>query len=226
MSIQNIIRQEGVAGIIEKAYLLFIRFAFTFFYRFRLKVCGSKTVFLGPVEIKGGKNIAIGNNVVIERNVHLCAVNGEIEIGNDCYLGKNVVLATEGKIRIGNKVKIQQRSFVTGRGVEIDDNVWISHDSEVGGSQLKIGKDVIISPYVFITDTDHERNSETGEANLKHGITKPIQIERSAWICHGSSILKGFTIGEGATVAARAVVTKDVQSHTVVAGIPAKPINQ
>jgi maltose O-acetyltransferase len=37
-------------------------------------------------------------------------------------------------------------------------------------------------------------------------------------------ILPGVTIGEGAAVAAGAVVTKDVEAYTIVAGVPAKPI--
>lgn len=39
-------------------------------------------------------------------------------------------------------------------------------------------------------------------------------------------ILKGVTIGEGAIIAARAVVTKDVPPHSIVAGNPAKVIRQ
>ena len=50
----------------------------------------------------------------------------------------------------------------------------------------------------------------------------PIRIEDKAWIGANATVLQGVTIGEGAIVAAGAVVTKDVAPRTVVGGIPAK----
>ena len=43
-------------------------------------------------------------------------------------------------------------------------------------------------------------------------------------MCSNCIILPGVTIGEGAVVAAGAVVSRDVESWTVVGGVPAKPI--
>ena len=51
---------------------------------------------------------------------------------------------------------------------------------------------------------------------------RPIFIEQSAWVAAWSIILPGVTVGEGAVVAAGAVVTKDVEPWTVVGGNPAK----
>ena len=44
------------------------------------------------------------------------------------------------------------------------------------------------------------------------------------WIGAGSIILRGITIGDGATVGAGSVVTRDVESRTVVVGNPARPL--
>ena len=49
----------------------------------------------------------------------------------------------------------------------------------------------------------------------------PIIIEDDVWISFNATILKGVTIGKGAVIAANAVVTKDVEPYTVVAGNPA-----
>jgi hypothetical protein len=46
------------------------------------------------------------------------------------------------------------------------------------------------------------------------------------WIGHGAIILPGRTVGDGAVVAAGAVVSKDVPAYTVVAGVPAKPVKR
>jgi len=51
-----------------------------------------------------------------------------------------------------------------------------------------------------------------------------VHIKRNAWIGAGATILPGVTVGENAVVAAGAVVSRDVQANTVVAGIPAKVI--
>jgi acetyltransferase-like isoleucine patch superfamily enzyme len=48
----------------------------------------------------------------------------------------------------------------------------------------------------------------------------PISIEDDAWIGAGAIVLPGVRIGRGAVVAAGAVVTKDVESFTIVGGVP------
>ena len=46
------------------------------------------------------------------------------------------------------------------------------------------------------------------------------------WIGYEALIMSGVTIGDGAIIGARAVVTKDVPPYTIVAGVPAKPIRR
>jgi putative colanic acid biosynthesis acetyltransferase WcaF len=53
-------------------------------------------------------------------------------------------------------------------------------------------------------------------------VTGPICLARSSWVCAGAFVNLGITIGEGAVVAACAVVVKDVAPWTVVGGNPAK----
>ena len=57
-------------------------------------------------------------------------------------------------------------------------------------------------------------------------VSKPILIESKVWIGFDVTILKGVTIGEGAVIGAKSVVTKDVEPWTVVAGNPAKIIKE
>ena len=57
-------------------------------------------------------------------------------------------------------------------------------------------------------------------------MSAPIVIKNNVWIGMAAIILKGVTIGEGAIVAAGAVVTRDVPAHTIVAGVPAKVIKK
>ena len=53
-----------------------------------------------------------------------------------------------------------------------------------------------------------------------------IVIGNDVWIGYEAVILPGVRIGDGAIVAARAVVTKDVEPYTIVGGVPAKPIRK
>ena len=53
-----------------------------------------------------------------------------------------------------------------------------------------------------------------------------IIIGNDVWIGYEAAILAGVTIGDGAIIGARAVVTKDVPPYTIVGGIPAKPIRR
>ena len=53
-----------------------------------------------------------------------------------------------------------------------------------------------------------------------------IVIGNDVWIGYEAVILSGVTVGDGAVIGARAVVTKDVEPYTIVVGVPAKPIRK
>lgn len=56
--------------------------------------------------------------------------------------------------------------------------------------------------------------------------SRPVALGHDVWIGHGAAILPGVRIGTGAVVGAGSVVTKNVESYTIVAGVPAKPIRK
>lgn len=53
-----------------------------------------------------------------------------------------------------------------------------------------------------------------------------IVVGSDVWIGYEAVVLAGVTIGDGAIIGARAVVTKDVPPYTIVAGVPARPIRK
>lgn len=53
-----------------------------------------------------------------------------------------------------------------------------------------------------------------------------IVVGNDVWIGFEAVILAGVTIGDGAIIGARAVVTKDVPPYTIVGGVPARPIRK
>lgn len=84
---------------------------------------------------------------------------------------------------------------------------------------IEIGKGCAISDNVCIADSDS--HCIDGQ---KDKVMAPIVISDYVWIGKNVTVLKGVTIGSGAVIGAGSVVTKDVPSHTVVAGNPARPI--
>ncbi|HVV94300.1 MAG TPA: acyltransferase [Hyphomicrobiales bacterium] len=82
--------------------------------------------------------------------------------------------------------------------------------------EIVIGHDVAIADHVTIRDTDDHHI--TGGRPM----TLPVRIGDHVWIGTRAIILKGVTIGDGAMVAAGAVVTRDVPPGMLVAGVPAR----
>lgn len=99
-----------------------------------------------------------------------------------------------------------------GKHVAIDDNVNL-----YSVDRITIGTKVAISREAFICTASHDITKPNRPL-----ITAPITICDGAWIGSRAIILPGVTIGEGAIVAAGAVVTKDVEPWSVVGGNPAK----
>ena len=83
-----------------------------------------------------------------------------------------------------------------------------------------IGNDVAIADNVTIRDSDN--HIITSKTNFV--MTKPIHIGNHVWIGMNATILKGVTIGDGAIIAAGAVVTKDIPANCLAAGVPASVI--
>jgi maltose O-acetyltransferase len=103
-------------------------------------------------------------------------------------------------------------------------SLHIGHGSSIGHRAildarkgLFIGRNVVFATEVMVWTLHHDYN------DIKFAcIGAPVIIGDFAWLGSRSIILPGVTIGEGAVVAAGAVVTKDVEPYTVVGGIPAK----
>jgi acetyltransferase-like isoleucine patch superfamily enzyme len=85
---------------------------------------------------------------------------------------------------------------------------------------LTIGDDVLIGHNVVIATLNHAFSPEH-RGDLE---PQPVSIGNRVWVCANATILPGVTIGDGAIVAAGAVVTKEVAPRMVVGGVPAKVI--
>lgn len=126
------------------------------------------------------------------------------EVGDGSRIGAFVEI--QKGAAIGKRCKISSHTFVC-EGVTIEDECFIGHG-------------VMFTNDRFPRATNPDGSSQT-DADWKLELTR---VKRRASIGSGATIVCGLTIGEGALVAAGAVVTKDVPDFAVVAGCPARVV--
>lgn len=154
------------------------------------------------------------------------------------YLGNNVIarfpnervrsfyLRRVMKVSLGRHTHVSMRWFVTGypvrAHVSIGNNCVINREVYLDGrTGVVIGNNVNVSFQTCILSLHHDHNAPTFPA-----IGGVVTIKDHAWIGARAMILPGVTVGEGAVVAAGAVVTRDVAPYDVVGGVPAKKIGE
>jgi acetyltransferase-like isoleucine patch superfamily enzyme len=130
---------------------------------------------------------------------------GTIEIGDENWLERGAVLwAFGGSIKTAPKVFIGPYVTIYGHGgVEIGD--WS-----------------LISMHATILSSNHTIPAMDRCIRWEKDVLLPTKIGRDVWIGANAVVLGGVTIGDGAVVAAGAVVTKDVEAGAIVAGNPAR----
>lgn len=111
--------------------------------------------------------------------------------------------------------------FLNGRKVRLGAHNVVNFGTLIDGRRYRVvtGDNVSIGPEAAILTLGHDPHSRDfadrgGE----------VRIGDRAWIAYRAVILPGVTIGEGAVVAAGAVVTRDVAAYAIVAGNPARQI--
>ena len=124
-------------------------------------------------------------------------------------IGKNTRINMGVRLYDPNNIVIGE-DCVVGEGVVLD-----------GRDKLIIGDHVDIASEVMIYNSQHDINSDKFEA-----VSSPVAVGDYVFIGPRAILLPGVTVGEGAVIAAGAVVTKDVEPYTIVGGVPAKPIGE
>lgn len=126
-------------------------------------------------------------------------------------IGANVVFHFRTEIR-------EPSLLVVGGGTIVGDNALL--DARNG---LTFGRNVNLSSNVSIYTEQHDHRDPDFRCTSPE--KKPVKIGDRVWIGSNVIILPGVTIGEGAVCCAGCVVTKDVEPYAVVAGVPAKKVN-
>lgn len=130
---------------------------------------------------------------------HFCHVFSKAKIGKNCVFGQNVLVANN--VVVGNNCKIQ--------------------------NNVSLYEGVILEDYVFCGPSMVFTNVKTPRCEFPRNTSNDYLttlVKRGTSIGANATIVCGVTLHESAFVAAGAVVTKDVPSYAMVAGVPAKII--
>lgn len=148
------------------------------------------------------ENVRLGKNVTIYDFVNLYGC----EIGDNSKIGTFVEIQKGSKI--GKNCKVSSHTFIC-EGVTIYDNVFIGHG------------------VIFINDLYPKSTNNEGELKTdKDWVCVPTVVQEGASIGSGSTILCGVVIGKNSIVGAGSVVTKNVESNSIVSGNPARIKNK
>lgn len=151
-------------------------------------------IYIHPTSIVD-EDVEIGEDTKIW---HFSHIQSGAKIGNNCSFGQNVNISNN--VRIGNGVRVQNNVSLY-EGVELEDYVFC-------GPSM-----------VFTNDLTPRARYPKGHEGYKKTI-----VRHDATLGANCTIVCGHEIGEYATIAAGAVVTKNVEPHALMAGVPAKRI--
>lgn len=165
--------------------------------------------------VRLGANVAIAPGVDFNLGGHFKwslrpkARTGTIELGLETWIERGSVLWA-----FGGSIKTAPRVFI-GPYVTI-----------YGHGGVEIGEWSLISMHATILSSNHTIPAMDRCIRWEKDVQLPTKIGRDVWVGANAVILGGVTIGDGAVVAAGAVVTKDVDSGAIVAGNPAKVLRK
>ena len=137
--------------------------------------------------------------------------HSDVELHDAVALDRGVPLLCTGAATDVARIRI-------GRGTYINRHTMLD-----ASEQIQIGADCMIGPFCYITDHDHGMENGIPIKNQPL-VGAAVMIEDDVWIGAHVTILKGVRVGSGAVVGAGAVVTRNVPSGAIVAGVPAKVI--
>ena len=183
-------------------------------YPFILGSVGKNVIFGQNVAIRHGQKISIGNNVIIDDGAVLDAKGGTnlgIYIGESTIISRNVILSCKnGDIKFGSGCTVGISTLV--------------HALE--GSNVTIGNDVLIGAFCYFIGSGPYGTESLELPFKKQGMTPQggVMVDDNVWFGSHVQILDGTNIGSGSIIGASTVVNKDVETLTIVAGVPMKLI--
>jgi len=123
-------------------------------------------------------------------------------------------------LRIGRGLTLYNPSRIHfGRDVYVAYGGWF-----MAGAEIHVGDEALFGPYCVVVSSNHTRRS--GSYRYGRPDKQPIRIGARTWVAAHVTITAGSDIGDGALVAAGAVVRGGVAPDMMVGGVPARELGQ
>ena len=130
----------------------------------------------------------------------------------------------------GTKVHIPASVQLMGQGMQLGNDVHLGENNlfMCTNAPIVMGDHIMLGPGVTMITGDHRIDipgkymTQIGEKDKLPENDQPIVLKGDNWIGANVTVLKGVTIGEGAVVAAGAVVVNDIPDYALAGGVPAK----
>lgn len=171
-------------------------YIYSFFAKYIYGAFGHASIIKKPMMITNRKHIFIGNNVYFREGLRMETI---IRHDNQVF---------QPKIIIEDYVHAEQFCQI------------------ICTNKVHIQKNVVISSFVFISDTEHSFNN-IGKNILRQNLkSSMVVIGEGAFLGIGVRIIRGAIIGKHSVIGANSVVLSDIPDYCMAAGVPAKIIKK
>lgn len=152
--------------------------------------------------VRRGRGVRLGRRVQLEV-LH----GGQLILGDRCRIGDRTRIVVQGaRVEVGAGATLGERCTI------------VAHE------RVAIGAGAWLQDGAVLVDFDHGVDDVELPVRAQPLQSSPITIGERARIGLGAGVLRGVTVGAGASVLPHAVVTRDVAPGITVGGVPARPV--
>ena len=177
--------------------------------------------------LEGGRGVQFAYGVVLRHP-------GRIRLGSRVVVGEYCVLDarnsdTAEAIRIGDNVMLAHAVTVSAKGghIDIGANTGLGTQTVVQSTHdcpTRIGRDCIVGPQCYLVGGGNYATDDLDTPIREQGILHDsgCELGNNVWLGGKVTVLGNVRMGDGSVAASGAVVTKNVDSNTIVGGVPAR----
>ena len=184
--------------------------------------------FINAQARRRGVSVGAGGYIAPGSRFHVAAsATVELADGVTVFPGFSLLAEEGATIKIGHNVFFADGAHLSakpGARIIVGENCWFNKRVEIDArSEIRIGADGLFGPDCYLIDSNHRMvRGQSVKAQAMDAC--PMLLGDGVWLGVGATLLLGASLGEGAVVAARAVVNKPVPDWEIWGGIPARRI--